>query len=124
VARCFFLAISCIDLAPLLPHHERALLHCMSAKRAKKRKHVWGFDDEQREVLLEATTNRPRLREVIERAEPHAHDPDFLVLEATMDELDEMYDLVSALVEATTDEERLELLDNLLEGLSTAIDHD
>ena len=83
-------------------------------------KRLWGFDVAQQRLLFDATTNLPRLRTVIERATPDVDG--FLVLKATLNELDEMYDLVSALMDATHDKARLQQLDGLLASLCTSID--
>jgi len=85
-------------------------------------KRLWGFDTEQRRILLEATTHLPRLRAVIERAKPDPSLDGLLVLKANVNELDEMYDLVSALMDATRDRARLGRLDDLLASLCTSID--
>jgi hypothetical protein len=83
---------------------------------------VWGFDDESREVLLAGTTHIPSLRAVVARASPAAEIPGLLVLQATLDELDEIYTLVEELTDATRSRRRIELLDDLRMGLCSAMD--
>ncbi len=57
----------------------------------QKKLRVWGFDDKSRDVLLAATTRTPPLRAVIVRASPAAEIKGLLILQATVDELDEIY---------------------------------
>jgi hypothetical protein len=54
-------------------------------------KRLWGFDDEERRALVEATANIPRLAAVIARASRRAEVGGMWVVEASMRELDEMY---------------------------------
>jgi hypothetical protein len=88
----------------------------------KKKVRVWGFDDESREVLLAGTTHLPSLRAVVARASPAAEIPGLLVLQATVDELDEIYMLVEHLTDATRSRRRIELLEDLRAGLCSAMD--
>jgi hypothetical protein len=84
---------------------------------------MWGFTEEERRVLAPATGSIPELRGVLERAIPRPDLAEGLQLvQATLVELDEMYSLVSALMDGTRNRRRLELLDGLLAGLCTAID--
>jgi hypothetical protein len=83
---------------------------------------VWGFDDESREVLLGATTDLPSLRAVVARASPAAEVEGLLILQATLDELDQMYTLVEHLSEMTRSRGRLELLDSLRADLCAVMD--
>jgi hypothetical protein len=87
-----------------------------------KKVRIWGFDDESREVLLARTTQLPSLRAVLARASPSAEIPGLLVLQATVDELDEIYTLVEHLTDATRSRRRIELLDDLRAGLCSAMD--
>lgn len=87
-----------------------------------KKLRVWGFDDESREVLLAGTTDIPSLRAVVARASPAAEIAGLLVLQATVDELDEIYTLVEHLTDATRSRRRIELLDDLRIGLCSAMD--
>jgi hypothetical protein len=89
--------------------------------KAKKLR-LWGFDDESREVLLAGTAGMPSLRAIISRASPAVDVPGLLILQATVDELDEVYTLVEHLTDATRSQRRIELLDGLRFGLSTAMD--
>lgn len=89
--------------------------------RAKKLR-LWGFDEESRDVLLAGTMGVPSLRAIIARASPAVDVPDLLILQATVDELDEVYTLVEHLTAVTRSRRRIELLDGLRFGLSTAMD--
>ena len=88
----------------------------------QKKLRLWGFDDEERSVLLAATTHIPSLRAVIARASPAADMPGILILQATVDELDEVYTLVEHLTDATRSRRRIELLDGLRASLCTSMD--
>jgi len=83
---------------------------------------LWGFDDEERSVLLAATTNIPSLRAVVARASPAVGMEDILLLQATVDALDEVYTLVEHLTDATRSRRRIELLDGLRARLCTSMD--
>ena len=83
---------------------------------------LWGFDEEERSVLLAATTNIPSLRAVVARASPAVEREDILILQATVDELDEVYTLVEHLTDATRSRRRIELLDGLRASLCTSMD--
>lgn len=87
-----------------------------------KKLRVWGFDDESREVLLAGTTDIPPLRAVVARASPAAEIAGLLVLQATVDELDDIYTLVEHLTDATRSRRRIDLLDDLRIGLCSAMD--
>jgi len=97
--------------------------HDMSAyvPRGKKLK-VWAFDDKEREVLLGATTHMPALRAVLSRGSPAVDLEEALMVQATVDELDEIYTLVERLTDATRSRRRLDLLRGLRAGLSSAMD--
>jgi hypothetical protein len=97
-----------LDLSPYVP--------------GTKKVRVWGFDDESREVLLAGTTHIPSLRAVVARASPAAEIPGLLVLQATVDELDEIYTLVEQLTDATRSRRRIELLDGMRVDLCSAMD--
>ena len=96
------------DLSPYVPVREKLRL--------------WGFDDEGREVLLAATTHIPSLRAVMARASPVADVPGLLLLQASVDELDEVYTLVEHLTAATRSRRRIELLDGMRADLCGAMD--
>lgn len=82
----------------------------------------WGIDDQERELLISATTNIRELRAVIARARPDVELDGLLLIEATVDELDDMYTLVEELTDVTRSQRRIELLDGLRASLSTSID--
>jgi hypothetical protein len=88
----------------------------------KKKLRTWGFDDEGRAVLLDATTHIPSLRAVVARASPAAEVQGLLLLQATVDELDEIYTLVEQLTDATRSRRRIELLDGMRADLCSAMD--
>jgi len=85
-------------------------------------KRPWGFDDEERQVLVEATAQIPTLRAVVARAEARADLGGVWFVQATGAELDEMYSLVEALMGGMRSRRRLELLEGLLASLCTSID--
>jgi hypothetical protein len=86
-----------------------------------RRKRLWGFDEEERRVLLEATAGLAELQAVLGRAAWRA-DLGMWLVQASTSELDQMYSLVAALMDATRSRKRLDLLDSLLATLSTSID--
>jgi hypothetical protein len=88
----------------------------------RKAKRLWGFDEEQGAVLRSATTDIPELREVIERARPHGEIAGLQILEATVEELDELYTLVEVLTDRTRSRKRHELLDDLRASLCVSMD--
>lgn len=71
------------------------------ARAMARGKRLWGFDDSERGLLIEATTNIPTLRGVLARAERRAELGGAWVVQATVGELDEMYSLVEALMDGT-----------------------
>ena len=83
---------------------------------------LWGFDDEERKVLLNATTGIPELAEVVARAKRHEEIEGLWVVTATGHELDDFYSLVQALMDATRSRKRLELLEGMLATLCHSID--
>jgi hypothetical protein len=85
-------------------------------------KRMWGFDDSERSVLVEATTNLPELRAVIERAERRAEFGGLWLVQATARELDEMYSLVEALMDGTRNRKRRDVLDGMRASLCNSID--
>jgi hypothetical protein len=88
--------------------------------RGKKR--LWGFDDSERRVLVDATTDIPELRRIVERARPYAAVKGLWVVQASLGELDDMYSLVEALMDGTRSSRRLELLEGLPATLCTSMD--
>jgi hypothetical protein len=89
---------------------------------AGNKRRLWGFDDAERELLIGATAELPELRAVIERAERRADADGIWLVKSNVDELDEMYSLVSALMDSTRSRKKLELLDGMLATLCTSID--
>jgi hypothetical protein len=83
---------------------------------------MWAFDEEERAVLLAATTHVPELRAVIARGRPHQEVAGVLVLTATVEELDDVYTLVEELTDGTRSRRRRELLDGLRASLCSAMD--
>jgi hypothetical protein len=97
--------------------------HDMSPFVPRKQKlRVWAIDDKERGVLLEATTHIPALRAVVSRGSPAVDLEQALMVQATVDELDEIYTIVEHLTDATRSRSRIQLLDGLRMGLSTAMD--
>jgi hypothetical protein len=96
-----------LDLSPYAP--------------GKKKLRFWGFDDEGRAVLRAAAYN-PLLRAVISRARPAPDVPGLLIVEATVEELDEMYTLVEHLEAMTRGRRRRDLFRGMRADLSVAID--
>ena len=82
----------------------------------------WVLDDEEREYLHGATRGLPDLRAVIMRASPHARDPRVLVVEASVEELDELYTLIEELTDVARGRREHELLDGLRASLCTSMD--
>jgi hypothetical protein len=96
--------------------------HDFSAYISTKKCRLWGVDQESRDVLYAATAVLPELRAIIARATPVAEVPGFLRIDASVEELDELYTLVEQLTDMTRSRRRIELLDDLRGGLCTAID--
>jgi hypothetical protein len=82
----------------------------------------WGFDDEERALLMKATTHIPNLRAIVARAKPHAEVAGLLVVEATVEELGEMYSLVDEMSDYVRRRRERELLECLRASLCTSID--
>jgi hypothetical protein len=89
---------------------------------ARTKKRLWGFDDAARDILATATVSIPSLRWVVARAERRAEYGNLWMVAASPAELDEMYDLVSALMDGTRSQRKLDALDGMLATLCTAID--
>ena len=85
-------------------------------------KRLWGFDDSERGLLVEATTNLGELRAVVERAERTDQFGGMWLVQATARELDEMYSLVEALMGGTRSRKRLDLLEGMRASLCNSID--
>ena len=83
---------------------------------------MWGFDDGEREILVAATTMIPALRDVVERAGRRTELNGLWVVEASVDELDEMYSLVEALMDGTRSRRRIEQLEGMRATLCTSMD--
>lgn len=87
-----------------------------------KKLRVWGIDEEERRVLLEATSEMASLRAVVSRAIPHMEVKGLLIVQATVEELDDVYTLVEELTDATRSRRRIEVLDGMRASLCTAMD--
>ena len=87
-----------------------------------KKLRVFGIDDEGREVLRAATMHLPALSAVVARARPVEDVPGMLLVEGTVDELDELYTMVEQMLDATRHLRRRALLEGMLSDLCTAID--
>ena len=83
---------------------------------------LWGLGSRELAFLIEATRHLPELRSVLVRAEPRAEIPGLLIVKATLEELDDLYSLVEHLEDITRSPARLEVLEGLRAGLSTAMD--
>ncbi len=70
----------------------------------------WGIDDAERDFLREHTAEMLELRSIISRAHPHVDVPGLLLIDATVEELDEMYTLVEELTDVMPRGRRRELL--------------
>lgn len=73
-------------------------------------------------MLLEATAQIPTLRAVLERAQQRSDLGGRWLVQSTVAELDEMYSLVEALMDATRGRKRLEILEGLRASLCHSID--
>jgi hypothetical protein len=113
--------VACGEAGVVTGFEETAFDLSRYAPRRKKLR-VWGFDDEDRGVLLAATTWIPSLRAVVARAHPVDTVPGLLIVEATVAELDQMYTLVEDLSDVTRGRRKLERLDGLRASLSSSID--
>jgi hypothetical protein len=89
---------------------------------ARTKKRLWGFNHSARDILAAATVGIPSLRWVVARAERRPEYGNLWMVAASTDELDEMYDLVSALMDSTRSQRKLDELDGMLASLSTAMD--
>jgi hypothetical protein len=96
-----------LDLSPYIPRTKPVL---------------WGLDQESRDVLYAATALIPSLRAIVARASPVAEIEGFLRVDATIDELDELYTLIEQLTDLTRSRRRIELLDDLRRSLCGAMD--
>jgi hypothetical protein len=80
----------------------------------------WGFEEPERKLLDAATAGESELRAVIARASPE--DGELLVVEASVDELDMMFEVVARLMDGTSSRRQIDLLEGLLLSLSSSID--
>ncbi|AUX25823.1 uncharacterized protein SOCEGT47_063750 [Sorangium cellulosum] len=97
--------------------------HDLSSHELRKQEvRVWGLDDESRGLLRAETTHMPALRAVLARARQVDSAPGLLLVDATVEELDEMYTLVDHLLDATRSRRRRELLGGLRADLCMAMD--
>lgn len=82
----------------------------------------WGIDDEERSFLIAETVGVFELRAIVCRARPHADVPGLLLIDATVEELDEMYTLVEELTDMRTGRRQRDLLDGLRASLCNSMD--
>ncbi len=94
----------------------------LSAYAPKGKLVFWGIDDAERDFLREHTAEMFELRSIISRARPHVDVPGLLLIDATVDELDEMYTLVEELTDVMPRGRRRELLDGLRASLCNSMD--
>lgn len=85
------------------------------------KKRLWGLDQPQRALLLEATAWIPQLRAVVARAEPARGVDGLLLVQATVRELDQMYTLVEDLSEGARGRRRA-MLEELRATLCNSMD--
>ena len=85
------------------------------------KKKLWGLDQPQRALLLEATAWIPQLRAVVARAEPARGVDGLLLVQATVRELDQMYTLVEDLSEGARGRRRA-MLEELRATLCNSMD--
>lgn len=108
-------------MTSLLPRDGRAA-SCLALGMARNKSRVWGFDDAERELLIAVTVAIPTLRAVIDRAERRADFDGLWLVKSDVEELDEMYSLVQALMDGTRGRKKLDLLDGMLATLCTSMD--
>lgn len=89
---------------------------------ARSKARLWGFDDGERELLIQATEQLPELRAVVQRAERRADLNGLWLVKSNVEELDEMYSLVQALMDGTRSRKKLSLLEEMLASLCTSMD--
>lgn len=89
---------------------------------ARNKNRLWGFDDAERELLIAATAEIPTVRAVVERAERRADLDGLWLVKSNVEELDEVYSLVSSLMDGTRSRKKLDVLDGMLATLCTSMD--
>lgn len=89
---------------------------------ARSKKVLWGFEEEQRALLVPAVMRTPELQAVVERTQPHGEIAGLWILRVTIEELNSTYTLVEELTNATRSRRRIEILDGLRMSLCTSID--
>jgi hypothetical protein len=94
----------------------------LSGYAARGKTVLWGYDDDERKVLFEATTHIPELRALIARGRIEPRIPGVFVVDATVAELNEVYTLVEELTDCTRSRRRIDLLDGLRASLCTSMD--
>jgi hypothetical protein len=82
----------------------------------------WGIDDEDRQFLLTETVGIRDLHAIVCRAQPHVDVPGLLLIDATVEELDEMYTLVEELTDVMTGRRQRDVLDALRASLCNSMD--
>jgi len=89
---------------------------------SRDERRLWGFDEAERKVLLASTDLLPSLASLLARAERHQQIEDLWIVWSTVNELDEVYSLVEALIDTTRSRKRRELLDGMIATLCTSMD--
>jgi len=82
----------------------------------------WGFDEQERQALMAATTGIAHLRAVVARGRIVTEIDGLFLVEATVAELDDVYTLVEELTDCTRSQRRIELLDGLRASLCNSMD--
>jgi hypothetical protein len=94
---------------------------CVKPKKMSEHR-LWGFDEEQREVLLAASYDLPELAGLVLRAGRHPEVAGLWMVWATGHELDAVYSIVDALEHGARGRKRRELLEGIRMSLSSSID--
>lgn len=94
---------------------------CVKPKKMSEHR-LWGFDEEQREVLLSASYDLPELAALVLRASRHQEIAGLWIVWATGHELDAVYSMVEALEHGAGGRKRRELLEGMRMSLCSSID--
>jgi hypothetical protein len=102
--------------------HFRGTASDLSAYAPRGKTVLWGFDEQERKVLVDATTEIPELRAIVARGRIEPRVVGVFLVEATVAELNEVYSLVEELTDCTRSRRRIDLLDGLRASLCTSMD--